>query len=63
MSAGFYLTSGFLYLNMAPEVMFVLINRMKAQKIDMDKGRWLFIIVGSKIVSDITLSLYRISFI
>lgn len=39
MSAGFYLTSGFLYLNMAPEVMFVLINRMKAQKIDMDKGR------------------------
>ena len=39
MSAGFYLTSGFLYLNMAPEIVFVLINRMKAQQIDMEKSK------------------------
>lgn len=38
MSAGFYLTSGILYLNMTPEILFVLLNRMKAQKIDIEKG-------------------------
>lgn len=33
MSAGFYLVSGVIYLNMGSEIMFVLSNRMKAQKI------------------------------
>ena len=38
MSAGFYLTPSVMYLNLGTEVMFVLINRMKAQKVNMDKG-------------------------
>lgn len=35
MSAGFYLVTGSIYLNMGAQIMFVLCNRMKAQKIDM----------------------------
>lgn len=38
MSSGFYLTSGVLYLNLGCEVMYVLFNRMQAQKVDMEKG-------------------------
>lgn len=42
MSAGFYLTSGFIYLNMGCEMMFVLANRMNAQNIDMNTGKFFF---------------------
>lgn len=38
MSAGFYLVSSVFYLNMSAEIMFVLANRIKAQKIDMTTG-------------------------
>ena len=38
MSAGFFLTPSIIYLNLGSEMMFVLMNRMKAQKINMKKG-------------------------
>lgn len=63
MSSGFYLTSGFLYNNMGAEMLFVLLNRMTAQKIDMDTSKEKFIVVGSKILSDIILTLYKPAFV
>lgn len=56
MSSSFYLISGVLYINMGSEIMFVLLNRMKAQSIDMNT-------VGSKILTDITLLMFKPSFI
>lgn len=56
MSSGFYLISGILYINMGSEIMFVLLNRMKAQNIDMNA-------VGYKILTDITMLMFKPSFI
>ena len=38
MSSGFYIVSGILYMSMGCEIMFVLANRMRAQKVDMKTG-------------------------
>lgn len=39
MSSGFYSVSGVMYINMGCEIIFVLLNRMKAQNIDMSSGK------------------------
>ena len=48
MSAGFYLTSSFIYINMGAEMMFVLSNRMNAQNIDMNTGKPELMKLGQK---------------
>lgn len=39
MSAGFYLVSGMLYVNLGCEAMFVLANRMRAQNVEMKTSK------------------------
>jgi hypothetical protein len=63
MSSGFYLTSGILYLNLGCEVMYVLFNRMQAQKVDMEKGIFPSSNLGNRILSDIVKKMFMTSFV
>jgi hypothetical protein len=62
MSSGFYLVSGIMYINLGCEAMFVLANRMRAQNVNMKSGNYFLNVVGSKILCDITITLFKPSF-
>ena len=63
MSSGFYLTPGIFYLNLGCEVMYVLFNRMQAQKVDMEKGTFPSSNLGNRILSDIVKKMFMTSFV